>query len=128
MVTSLPILGMSLFGGAKLLGSSRALLPKVTGDGEGVNAHGHGFGRDDCELLAVRAVLVNGLNHLRCDGSGPNASKPHHFLSFWVHGVNCSELAASISEEDEEVVGRALFHFLKKERRNKKTNTQGKCS
>ncbi len=124
MVISLPISGVSLFGGAKLLGSSWALLPKVTRDGESVNAHGHGFGRDDCELLAVRAVLVNGLNHLRCDGPGPNASEPHHLLSFRVHGVNCSELAASISEEDKEVVGRALFHFLKRERQNKKNPTR----
>lgn len=103
---------MSLFGSAKLLGSPWALLPKVAGDGEGVNTHGHGFGRDDSELLAVRAVFVNGLNHLRCDDPGANASEPYHLLIFRIHGVNCSELAAGVSEEDEEVVGCALLHIL----------------
>lgn len=110
-----------LFGGAKLFGSSWPLLPKVTGDGEGVNTHGHGFGRDDRELLAVRAVLVNGLDHLRCDGAGADASEPYHLLGFGVHGVNCSKLAAGISEEDEEVIGIALLHFLKR-KRHKKNN------
>lgn len=120
MVTALHILFMSLFGGTKLFGSSWALLPKVTRDGEGVNTHGHGFGRDGRELLAVRAVLVNGFYHLRCDDAGANASEPHHLLCFRVHGVNCSELTTGISEEDEEVIGRALLHFLKRERQTKK--------
>lgn len=84
-------------------------------DGEGVNTHGHGFGRDGGELLAVRAVLVNGLDHLKCDDSRANTSEPYHLLSFRVHGVNCSELATGISEEDEEVIGCAVFHFLQKE-------------
>lgn len=96
-------------------------MPKVTRDGEGVNTHGHGFGRDDSELLAVRGVLVNGLNHLRCDDAGANACEPYHLLSFRVHGVNCSELTTGISEEDEEVVGRALLHFLRRKEK-KKTN------
>lgn len=105
-------MGKSLFWGAELFGSSWALLPKVAGDGEGINTHGHGFGRDGGELFAVRAVLVNGLYHLRCDDSGTNASEPYHLLSFRVHGVNRSELTAGISEEDEEVIGCALLHFL----------------
>lgn len=125
MVTSPPIY-LILFGGAKLLGSSWTLLPEVTRDGEGVNTHGHSFGRDDSELLAVRAVLVNGLNHLRCDDPGADASEPLHLLGFRVHGVNCSELAAGISEEDEEVVGRARLHFLRRERQNK-NKQQGEC-
>ena len=116
--------GSVLFGGAKLLRSSWALLPKVTGDGEGVNTHGHGFGRDDSELLAVRAVLVNGLDHLRCNDPWANASEPYHLLSFRVHGVNSSELAAVISEEDKKVVGRALLHFLKREKEEGKTKNK----
>lgn len=94
-------------------------------DGEGIYTHGHGFGRDDSELLAVRTVLVNRLYHFRCDDTGANASEPYHFLSFRVHGVNCSKLAAGISEEDEEVIGWALLHFLISEIQRKKT--QIKC-
>lgn len=102
----------SLFGGTKLFGSSWALLPEVARDGEGVNTHGHGFGRDDSELLAVRAVLVNGLYHLGRDDAGSDAGQTYHLFSFRVHGVNCSELAAGVSEEDEEMIGSALLHFL----------------
>jgi len=98
-------------------------LPKVTRDGEGVNTHGHSFGRDGSELFAIRAVLVDGLNHLGCNTPGSDASEPHHLLSFRVHDVNCPELAAGISEEDEEVVGHARLHFLKI-----KTKTQGEFS
>lgn len=103
---------MCLFWGAQLLGSSRALLPEMTRDSKGVDTHGHGFGRDNSELFAVRAVLVNGFNHLRRDDPGANPSEPYHLLSFRVHGVNRPELAADVSEQDEKVVGRALLHFL----------------
>lgn len=121
MVTCLPIL--SLFGSAELLRSSWALLPKVTRDGDGINTHGHGFGRDDRELLAVRAVLVNGLHHLRCDDARADAGEPYHLICFGVHGVNCSELAAGISEEDEKVIGRALLHFLDRQRKLNRANS-----
>lgn len=47
------LLDKSLFESAKLFGSSWALLPKMARDGESINTHGHGFGRDDGELLAV---------------------------------------------------------------------------
>lgn len=116
MATPLSFLSMSLFWGTKLLRSSWPFLPKLTRDGEGINTHGHGFGRDDRELLAVRAVLVNGLNHLRCNDARANPSEPYHLLCFRVHCVNCSELAAGISEEDEKVIGSALLHFLNRAR------------
>lgn len=107
------------FGRAKLLGSPWALLPKVTGDCESVHAHGHSFGRDGGELFPIRAVLVNGLDHLGDDDPGADAGEPHHLLRLRVHGVNGSELAAGVSEEDEEVVGRALLHFLHEEEEGK---------
>lgn len=106
----------SLFGGAELLGSSRALLPEVTRDGESVDAHGHGFGRDGGELLAVGAVFVNRLDHLECDDARADAREPVHLLRLGVHRVHGSELATGISEEDEEVVGHALLHVLKREK------------
>lgn len=110
IVTLIPCLPS--FGGAKLLGSPWALLPKVTWDGESVHAHGHSFGRDGGELFPIRAVLVNGLDHLGDNDPGADASESHHLLGLGVHCVNGSELAAGVSEEDEEVVGRAFFHFL----------------
>lgn len=109
------------FRGAELLGSPWPLLPKVTGDGESVHAHGHGFGRDGGELFPIRAVLVNGLDHLGDNDPWADAGEAHHLLRLRVHGVNSSELAAGVSEEDEEVVGRALLHFLpEKERKRSK--------
>lgn len=105
------------FRGAELLGSPWPLLPKVTGDGESVHAHGHGFGRDGGELFPIRAVLVNGLDHLGHNDPRADAREPHHLLRLRVHGVNGSELAAGVSEEDEEVVGGALLHFLPEEER-----------
>lgn len=77
----------------------------MTGDGESVHTHGHGFGRDGGELFPIRAVLVNGFDHLGDNDPRADAGEPHHLLRLRVHGVNGSELAAGISEEDEEVVG-----------------------
>lgn len=103
---------MILFGGGELLGRPWALLPEVTRDGKGIYIHGHSFGWYDSELLAVRAVFVNRFYHLRHDNAGANASETFHFFSFRVHGINCSELAAGISKEDEEMIGSALLHVL----------------
>lgn len=89
----------------------------MTRDGKGINTHGHGFGRDDSELFTVRAVLVNGLNHLWYDGTRTNSSEAHHLLAFRIHGVNCSKLATGIPEQDEEVVGNTFLHFLEGKRR-----------
>lgn len=101
-----------LFGSAELLRSPRAFLPEVCRDGEGVHTHGHGFGRDGGEQLAVGAVLEDGLHHLGVDDARPDAGEPHHLLRLGIHGVHRPELAAGVPEQDEEVVGVALFHFL----------------
>lgn len=106
---------MTSLRGTELLGSPWPLLPKVTGDGESVHAHGHGFGRDGGELFPIRTVLVNGLDHLGDNDPRADAGEPQHLVCLRVHGVNGSELTAGISEEDEEVVGRALLHFLPEE-------------
>lgn len=103
---------MVLFGGPQLLGGPWAFLPQVTRDGEGIDAHGHGFGRDGGELFAVGAVLVDGLDHGGADDAGPDASEAYHLLRLGVHGVHRPELAARVTEQDQEVVGCALLHFL----------------
>lgn len=94
-------------------------LPQLAGDGERVHAHGHGFGRDDRELLAVGAVFVDGLDHGEANDPRADASQTYQFLRIRVHGVNCPELAARIPEEDEKVIGGALLHFLR-DRREKR--------
>lgn len=43
---------------------------------------------------------------------GTHAGQPHELLGVGVHGVDAPELAAGITEEDEEVVGRTLLHLL----------------
>lgn len=40
-------------------------------DGQGVHADRHRLGRDDGELLAIRAVFVELVNHLPADTARP---------------------------------------------------------
>lgn len=112
---------------SKLFGRPRPLgLPQLAGDGESVHAHGHGFRRDDRELLAVWAVFVDRLDHGEVDDPWADASQTHQFLCFRVHGVNSPELATRIPEEDEEVVGGALLHFLRDRHEDFEYATGGK--
>lgn len=50
-------------------------LPKVIMNGQGVHADGHSLGRYDGELFAVRAVLVELIDHLLGDAFRPCASE-----------------------------------------------------
>lgn len=65
----LSLLRVQFFGRPLLLG-----LPQVTGDGDGVHTGRHGFGWDLTELLPVRVVLVQALDHLGCDAPWPDPS------------------------------------------------------
>lgn len=122
-----PPLEMFLFGGPKLLGGPRTLgLPQVARDGESVHAHRHGFGRDGGELLAVRAVFVDRLYHGGADYPGADAREPYHLLCLGIHGVHRPELAAGVSEQDQEVVGWALLHFLMEGVKEEKEGERGK--
>lgn len=93
-------------------GSRRAALPQVAGDGEGVHTHAHGFGWDAAKLLPVRAVLVDGLHLRGADCPRADPGQTHQLLGLGVHGVDAPELAAGVTEEDEEVIGWALLHLL----------------
>lgn len=97
-----------LLGGAWLLG-----LPEVSLDGEGIHTHGHGLAGNLREALTVRAVLVDALDHGQSDGAWPVACQARQFLRLWRQGVQRPELAARITEQDEEVISFALLHFLK---------------
>ncbi len=93
--------------------SSSSPLPKMTGDGEGIHTHSHCFRRDCTKLLPVWTVFVDGLHLGGANCPWAYASQSYELLGVWVHGVNTPELAAGITEEDEEVVGRTLLHFLR---------------
>ena len=87
-------------------------LPEVIVDGQSVHADGHSLGRDDSELLPVRAVFVELVDHLQTDGPRSRACEFDDLLSVrWVR-VNGTELAPAVTEEDDEVVGFTLLQLL----------------
>lgn len=108
--TCLSLLGVQLFGRPLLLS-----LPQVTADGDGVHTGGHGFGWYLAELLPIRVVLVQALDHLDLDALGPDAGQPGDLLRLGAVGVHGPELASSVSEQHQEVIGFGFLHFLKKE-------------
>lgn len=82
-------------------------------DGQGVHADRHGLGRDDGELLAVRAVFVELVNHLPADVAWSRACELDDFLCVRRVRVNAAKLAPTIAEQDDQVIGLALFQFLR---------------
>ena len=100
---------MQFLGRPLLLG-----LPQMTGDGDGVHASGHGFGWDLAELLPVRVVLVQALDHLGGDAPRPDAGQLGDLLRLGAVGVHRPELAPSVAEQHQEVVGFRFLHFLQK--------------
>lgn len=95
-------------------------LPKMAGNGEGIHTHAHGFRGNGTKLLPVWTVFVDRLHLGGADCPWAHASQSHKLLRIRIHGVNTPELAAGITEEDEEVIGRTLFHLLKFEERKSK--------
>lgn len=85
----------------------------MAGDGEGVHTHAHGFRGDGTKLLPVWTVFVDGLHLGGADCPWAHASQSCKLLGVGVHSVNAPELAAGITEEDEEVIGGTLLHLLK---------------
>lgn len=103
----LALLRVQFFGRPLLLG-----LPQVTGDGDGVHTGGHGFGWDQAELLPVRVVLVQALDHLGCDAPRPDAGQPGDLLRLGAVGVHRPELASRVTEQHQEAIGFRFLHFL----------------
>ena len=89
-------------------------MPERARDGEGIHTHAHGLRWDRTELLPVWAVLIDGLHLGGADRPGTHSGQPDQVLGVGVHSVHTPELAAGIPEEDEEVVGWTLLHFLEK--------------
>ena len=65
----------------------------------------HGLGWYLTELLLVRVVLVEAVDHLACDAFGAKACQLVDLLRLGAVRVEGAELAASISEQNQEVVG-----------------------
>lgn len=104
----LPLLSVQFFGRPLLLG-----LPQMAGDGDGVHTGGHGFGWDLAELLPVWVVFVQALNHLSRDALWPDAGQSGDLLRLRAVGVHRPELATSVTEQHQEVVGFRFLHFIK---------------
>lgn len=117
----LALLSVQFFGRPLLLG-----LPQMAGNGDGIHAGGHGFGWDLTELLPVWVVLVQALNHLGRDVPRPNASQLADLLRLRTVGVHRSELASSVSEQQQEVIGFRFLHFLQ-QMIEKKTLLNAEC-
>ena len=81
-------------------------------DGQGVHADRHRLGGDDCELLAVRVVLVDLVDHFPADVARPRARELGDFLGVRRVRVNAAELAPAVAEEDDQVIGLTLFQLL----------------
>lgn len=81
-------------------------------DGERVHADRHGLGGDQAELLPVRAVLVQLVDHLLGDGLGPGAGELADVLGVGVVAVQRPELAAGVPEQDDVVVSVTLLQLL----------------
>lgn len=81
-------------------------------NGHGIHAGRHGFGWYLTELLLVRVVLVETIDHLACDALGPDACQLVNVLRLGAVGVERAELAACVSEQNQEVVGLRFLHFL----------------
>lgn len=75
-------------------------LPEVIMNGQGVHTDGHSLGRYDGELFAVRAVLVELIDHLLGDAFWPSSSELVYLFCVRKVRVECPELAATITEED----------------------------
>lgn len=98
------------FTSLRLLWHCRSLgLPQVVMDGECIHADRHGFGWNHVKLFSVRTVLIQFVNHFLGDALWPCSRQLVNLLSVRVVAVKCSELAASITKQNDVVVGIAFL-------------------
>lgn len=81
-------------------------------DGESIYAGRDRLGGDDGELLAVRAVFVESVDHLPAYGSRSGPFEFEDLLCFREIRVQRSELTSAVTEENDQVVGLAAFDLL----------------
>lgn len=73
-------------------------------DGHRVHAGRHGLGWYLAELLLVRVVLVEAVDHLARDALGADAHQPVDLLCLGEVRVERAELTAGVSKQHQEVV------------------------
>lgn len=78
-------------------------------DSHCIDAGRHGFGGDHSKLFSVRTVFVKFVDHFLGDDFGARSSQFTEILSVWIKRINGSILTAGVAEQDDVVVGIALF-------------------
>lgn len=96
-------------------------LPQVVVDGDGIHADRNSLSGDDSELLSVRVVLVQLIDHLLADALGASACQLNDLLCVGEVRVKCPELTATVTKQYHQMVRLALLQFLvrKKARKDK---------
>lgn len=112
--TSVPLFSIFLWHGTSFR------LPQVVVDGQGVHADWHSLGRDDGELLPVRVVLVQLVDHLLADALGARARQLVDLLRVGEVRVERPELAAAVAKQDDQVIGLALLQLLMRRKTDKR--------
>lgn len=88
-------------------------------DGDGVHTDRHGLGGDDGELLSVRVVLVQLIDHLLADALRSSACQLKDLLRVGEVRIKCPELTAAVTKQYHQMVGLALLQFLVRNKVNK---------
>lgn len=87
-------------------------LPQRVVDGEGIDGHSQVFGMDLGETLSSGVVFEEPVKHSIIDLLWPCPIQLVNFFSFWIEGIDGSELAPSISKQDEEMLGLRASYLL----------------
>lgn len=88
-------------------------LPEVIVDGQSIYADWHRLGGDDCELLAVWAVFVQLVDHLLVNSTRSCPCELDNLLGVWWVRVDGTELTPTVTEENDQMIGLALFQLLR---------------
>lgn len=91
-------------------------------DGDGVHADRNGLRGDNGELLSVRVVLVQLIDHLLADALGSSARQLYDLLCVGEVRVKRPELTAAVTKQDHQVVGLTLLQFLVRKKAKKDFN------
>lgn len=98
-------------------------LPQVVVDGDGIHADRHGLSGDDGELLPVRVVLVQLIDHLLADALGSSACQLYDLLCVGEVGVKGPELTAAVTKQYHQMVRLAFLQLLVRKKAKKDSET-----
>lgn len=111
-----------LFASLSLLWHCGSLrLPQMIMNRQSVYTNGHGFGWNQVKLLSVRAVFIKLVDHFLRDALWSCSCQLVDFFCVRIVAVKCPELAASITEQNDVMVGITLLQLLEV----KKKHSQG---